>query len=191
LLKLCNELSEEDLKKLPKKALETAKEHLDVLRQSDRSEHLTRLKIDGNDYGFIPDWDAFTFGEYLDLELYAKDLPANATKVMSILYRKVSSEQKDNYWIEPYTSKEDESVFDDLPASVLGGTLVFFSSTRKRLLKATRVSLAVALKEASLEKSGVGILPSTPYQETSFSKWTRLRKRLSGLFSRTLLTYKT
>jgi len=105
--------------------------------------------------------------------------------MMSLLYRKIYAEEKGMYWIQPYTAKENYAVFESLPATVFGGALLFFSSTKKRLLRSTRVSLAEVGSKAILEASGVGILPSTPSQGKASLRWTALQRKVLGQRLRT------
>ena len=191
LLLLCPTLTTKTLRKVSQKALRKAYAHIETLLDAPLSTHVVRITIKDEEYGFIPDWDSFTFGEYIDMTEYCKDVHANATKIMALTYRKIKRERNGQYWIEDYTSTEDHKEFGNLPAPLLGGVLSFFLTSRNRLLKDTKLSLAKILKEVSLGKDGVGIQPSTPYLAKAFSKWMKLRKSLSGLFSRTSATYKT
>jgi len=92
-----------------------------------------RFKMVGSDgveveFGFIPNLDAMTMGEYIDLNNYlnsAEDL----SKAMAVLYRPIhpSFEGKENYRISSYegTSKYGE-IMKDMPLDVALGAKVFF-----------------------------------------------------------------
>lgn len=89
-----------------------------------------------NKYGFVPDINKISFGEWLDLESNCKDFPKNLNKILSILYRPISSEIGTKYKIEPYTAEHLTNCddFNDMPLSIANGALVFFSNIENELL---------------------------------------------------------
>ena len=182
----CSGKSVAQLRKMPQKLLEAAGEHIDNLLTQETARFEKVLEMDGKRLGFIPDWDAFTAGEWIDLETYLEDFWKNAHKVMAILYREVTYELGESYEIKKYTAKEDASTFEEMPADLVSGTLLFFWTTRNELLHSIQSSLLRVAEEATrLAKSGDGITSSTPSQAKTFSRWTRLRRYLSKLFSST------
>ena len=179
----CSGKSVAQLRKMPQKLLEAAGEHIDNLLTQETARFEKVLEMDGKRFGFIPDWDAFTAGEWIDLETYLEDFWKNAHKVMAILYREVTYELGESYEIKKYTAKEDPSAFEEMPADLVSGTLLFFWTTRNELLHSIQSSLLRVAEEATrLAKSGDGITSSTPSQEKTSSRWTRLRRYLSKLF---------
>ena len=182
----CSGKSVAQLRKMPQKLLEAAGEHIDNLLTQETARFEKVLEMDGKRLGFIPDWDAFTAGEWIDLETYLEDFWKNAHKVMAILYREVTYELGESYEIKKYTAKEDASVFEEMPADLVSGTLLFFWTTRNELLHSIQSSLLRVAEEATrLAKSGDGIISSIPSQAKTSSRWTRLRRYLSKLFSST------
>tara|TARA_R110002033_G_scaffold4202_1_gene21193 strand:- start:1297 stop:1950 length:654 start_codon:yes stop_codon:yes gene_type:complete len=182
----CSGKSVAQLRKMPQKLLEAAGEHIDNLLTQETARFEKVLEMDGKRLGFIPDWDAFTAGEWIDLEGYMDDFWKNAHKVMAILYREVTYELGESYEIKKYTAKEDASTFEEMPADLVSGTLLFFWTTRNELLHSIQSSLLRVAEEATrLAKNGDGITSSTPSQEKTSSRWTRLRRYLSKLFSNT------
>ena len=182
----CSGKSVAQLRKMPQKLLEAAGEHIDNLLTQETARFEKVLEMDGKRFGFIPDWDAFTAGEWIDLETYLEDFWKNAHKVMAILYREVTYELGESYEIKKYTAKEDASVFEEMPADLVSGTLLFFWTTRNELLHSIQSSLLRVAEEATrLAKSGDGIISSTHSQAKTSSKWTRLRRYLFKLFSNT------
>ena len=182
----CSGKSVAQLRKMPQKLLEAAGEHIDNLLTQETARFEKVLEMDGKRLGFIPDWDAFTAGEWIDLETYLEDFWKNAHKVMAILYREVTYELGESYEIKKYTAKEDASSFEEMPADLVSGTLLFFWTTRNELLHSIQSSLLRVAEEATrLAKSGDGITSSTPSQAKTSSRWTRLRRYLSKLFSNT------
>ena len=72
-----------------------------------QAEHDSSLKkiveIDGVRYGFHPNLDEITLGEYADLETMIKnDIEKNMPEVMAILYRPIVEMNNDVYTIEAY-----------------------------------------------------------------------------------------
>ena len=134
------------------------------------------VELKGTRYGFIPNWEEFPAGEWIDLEVYTQDCWKTAHKAMSVLYRPLDRHLGDAYTIEKYTAKEDADVFLDMPAPYVAGALLFFWTTERKLLSTTRKSLAeTAVAMMSLGRSGDGIRPSLRSRVRTFSKWTRLR----------------
>jgi len=88
------------------------------------------------DYGFVPDINAISFGEWLDLDSNCKDFPKNLNKILAILYRPISNQLGNKYGIEPYTSAhlKNADEFNEMPLSIANGALVFFSTIEKELV---------------------------------------------------------
>jgi hypothetical protein len=127
-----------------------------VLSQEPR--FIQRFIHDGKEYGFIPNLDEMTAGEYIDLESFLKD-EMTYNKAMSVLYRPILNKRKDLYNIEEYKGSHTE--FNTLNLDIVLGSMLFFWSLSNELLKATRDYLAqpqnkILLTQA-LATSGVGI----------------------------------
>ena len=165
-----------ELRKMPQALVAEASAHIDSLLAREVSKHEPILELHGIEYGFIPDWENFSAGEWIDMETYTKDFWTTAHKAMSILYRPLDRKWGDRYSIKPYTAKEDADVFLDMPAPLVAGALLFFWSTEKKLLNALQSSLIQKTQEVtSLLQSGDGILSFTPWPVRTFLKWTRSR----------------
>jgi len=120
----------------------------------------TRFEHNGIEYGFIPDLENMTMGEYIDINNYLSD-SNTIHKAMAVMYRPVTFTKKDMYLIEPYeTANKHETIMREVPTSLFLGSQVFFYDLGKELINASihylpegeRVQL-----EKTLEKSGVGI----------------------------------
>lgn len=100
--------------------------------ESPVAEHQHKWKT----YGFVPDVNKISFGEWLDLESNCKDFPKNLNKILSILYRPISSEIGTKYKIEQYTAEHltNCDTFNEMPLSIANGALVFFSNIENELL---------------------------------------------------------
>jgi len=175
----CTGKSVDKLRAMPQKLIEAAGAHIDQLLTQETARFEKVVEMDGKRFGFVPDWDAFTAGEWIDLENYLEDFWKNAHKVMSVLFREVTYELGEKYEVKKYTAKEDASIFEEMPADLVSGTLLFFWTTRNELLLDMKSSL-LEVAEAAIRsaKNGAGITSSTPSQEKTSSRWTRLRNSL-------------
>jgi len=182
----------DDVRAEPLSVLNEANDYLSLLQQAESRKHLKVITLDGVEYGFIPDWEAFTTGEWIDLESYVGDFWTNAHKVMSVLYRPIERRSGESYTITPYSAKEPSEAFKELPADLFAGAMLFFSTSRNELLSTTRFSLLeIATEAMNSVKNGAGIPSSTDSQTKTYSRWTRLRHFLTGSSSHTSHSLKT
>ena len=87
------------------------------------------VKIEGKEYGFHPDLDSITLGEYADLEQFIKlGIEKHMPEVMAILYRPVVEKEDDVYTIEPYDGeiKIRTEQMKKMSAVQVQSALVFF-----------------------------------------------------------------
>jgi hypothetical protein len=117
--------------------------------------------LKGKEYGFIPQLDEMSFGEYIDLDNYLGDWD-NMHKAMSVLYRLVKFKKENKYQIEDYNKSND--IMKEMPLDVALGAMVFFYHLNSELLQITMNFLSKEIpKELTyqqkqiLEQSGVGI----------------------------------
>jgi len=61
--------------------------------------------MDGVEYGFIPNLEDISFGEYIDLDNYLTDWEL-MDRAMGVLYRPIKNRYGERYSIEEYTAKE-------------------------------------------------------------------------------------
>ena len=109
-------------------------------------------------YGFIPEIDNITYGEFVDLDGYLQDVQ-DLHKVMAVLYRPITSEVKHRYLIEPYEgSNKYAEQMKQAPMSVAMGASLFFWRLGNELLRASLTSL-----ERGNPKT------NTPSKDNSFS----------------------
>lgn len=108
-----------------------------------------RFEIDGQEFGFILNFDEITQGEFIDMSEYSKD-EDDLPKLMAVCYRPITNKDKfGNYEIEPYegTSKYAE-IMMQAPMNIVNGVLGFFLNLSKELRKHTQKSMQVeAVKE--------------------------------------------
>jgi hypothetical protein len=181
-----------ELRRMPQALLVEASSHLEQLQKKEKAIHKPILTLDGVEYGFVPDWENFSAGEWIDMETYTKDFWQTAHKAMSILYRPIDRKWGDTYTVQEYTAKEDPTPFLSMPAPAVAGALLFFWTTEAEQLSSLRSSLIRTTREAtSLLTSGGGIPYSTHWQVRMYYRWKRLQGFLSATLSRILPTSKT
>lgn len=124
----------------------------------------TEFTIGGETFGFIPNLEDITFGEYVDLDNYMGDVQ-ELHKTMAVLYRPITERIGKRYAIEPYESASKYSAsMKDAPMDVVMGASVFFYHLGNELLHATLTYLesqktSIHPNHSSVE-SGDGTLPS-------------------------------
>jgi len=96
---------------------------------------IQRFELDGVKYGFIPNLDTITAGEWIDIENYQSSAEF-ADRLVSILYRPIKRSlkfwKKDYYSIEEYKGTNDK--LKKAPLEVYLGAMVFFYHLGKTLL---------------------------------------------------------
>ena len=122
-----------------------------------------RFKMGGIEFGFIPNLDDMTQGEYVDLDSYITDWD-EMNKAMAVLYRPVKSKIGDKYTIEDYKGSATYSeIMKQAPLDVVLGSVVFFYHLGNELLKSTLTYLEEnpkimdTVNKLNLEKDGDGI----------------------------------
>lgn len=117
-----------------------------------------RFKMGRTEYGFIPNLDEMSFGEYIDIDTYLGDWD-NIERAMAVLYRPIKNTYDSLYNIEPYKVK-DALNYKHMPLGVVLGSILFFYNLGNDLCK---VMMDYSLNQqglqqkATLDKSGDGI----------------------------------
>ena len=99
------------------------------------------IEIDGVEYGYMPDFEELTLGEYADIETMIKNgLEDNITSLMAILYRPVTEKKGDLYTIEAYDGKIKMRAEEmkKMSAEQVQASMVFFYTFVNVLLKSTK-----------------------------------------------------
>jgi len=121
---------------------------LDILNEmlAITPQHVERFKMNGIEYGFIPDLDEMSLGEYIDLD-------NNASKweqmhvAMNVLYRPIKTSKVGKYNIKDYDVKFPE-VMKDMPLDAAIGSLFFFYNLGMELANHT---IAYSVTPAEME----------------------------------------
>lgn len=107
------------------------------------------------EYGFIPKLDEMSYGEYLDLVAYSKDMWNNMPTIMSILYRPITKRKGLEYQIKPYSGTNQDTVdmFEELiTMDAVFGATSFFLDLQMDLLNATLTySMEMLMKDQTPE----------------------------------------
>jgi len=127
-------------------------------------QRFTMVDINGKEveFGFIPNIEEITLGEFVDLEKYIQSWET-MHKAMAVLYRPVTFKNKNLYLIEDYKGSEKYSdAMLDSPLNASLGANVFFYHLGRELSSHLTHSLANQVKSDSplrqtLEQNGVGI----------------------------------
>jgi hypothetical protein len=135
------------------------------------------------EFGFIPNLDKMTLGEYIDAEKYMSSWE-DMHKAMAVFYRPIVAGNKDFYLIEKYEGSDKYSeIMKDAPSSVAVGSMLFFLSLGIELSKITLDSLLKQQQTSTdqdtnkdLEKNGDGINQYTHLQKEMYLKLTKLQK---------------
>ncbi len=98
---------------------------VDVLNNMfEKKPDLTRtFKIDGVEYGMIPDLDNISLGEYIDLDTYISDWQ-NMQIAMNVLYRPIKDKIGDKYTIVDYDVDAKEKL-EFIPMDIVLGSIFF------------------------------------------------------------------
>ena len=98
---------------------------------------IQRFKMGGVEFGFIPNLDEISTGEYMDLDTYITDWDT-MHNAMAVLYRPITNKLGNKYQIEEYKgSITYADVMRHAPLDVVLGAMVFFYNLGNDLLKST------------------------------------------------------
>jgi len=157
-------VSEKELAKFPLAVVNKAISHVQNILNETPDFH-KQFTHKGIKYGFIPNLDDITTGEFIDIENYQKNA-ADMWKLLSVLYRPITKEgQGHRYLIETYKGNVNEQL-KDVPSDVAYGALVFFCNLGIDLLTYTLRFLKAeteAQTNKDLVKNGGGSLSSISY----------------------------
>jgi hypothetical protein len=97
----------------------------DILKLFTKTPKLvTTFKMNGIEYGFVPNLDDMTLGEYIDLDTYAGDYDSIEV-AMNVLYRPVITKLKNKYIIEDYNPDTKEQMLN-MPMDAVISSMFFF-----------------------------------------------------------------
>jgi hypothetical protein len=157
--------------------------HMVNLFNTDKHKFVNRFTLGKTEFGFIPNLETISTGEYIDLENNLKD-NKDLHKAMAVMFRPIVKNKKDYYDIEPYQGSNTYSeVMKSAPLNVVLGAKVFFWSLEVELLTHSLVyldklmqskTMTSALKH-NLTVSGDGISQSINSLKEMLEDLTRSR----------------
>ena len=142
---------------------------LEMATMNEISENMTRMfkqtsnmplvqtfKIGETEYGFHPNLQELTYGEYLDLTLYGQKLweQDNIYKFLSILYRPIIRKSGKEYILDEYsgTSQVRIDIFKShMTCDVIWGAISFFLLLQLALVNSTNLYLTELTQEVAQE----------------------------------------
>ena len=137
----------------------------DVLTKmfEEKPELVRTFKLGDTEFGFIPNLEDISFGEYIDLDTYISDWQ-NIHRAMGVLYRPIKAKIKDNYHIEEYRGDAYEDAMLNTPMDAVLSSVVFFYNLGKDLQKGITDYLTDPEKEIyqrflTSTENGVGTMP--------------------------------
>ena len=87
------------------------------------------IEINGIEYGFHPDLDSISLGEYADIEQFIKNgIESNLPSLMAVLYRPIKEKKNDIYIIDAYDGdiRMRTEEMKQMSAEQVQSALVFF-----------------------------------------------------------------
>ena len=110
------------------------------------------FKLNETSYGFLPELDEMSLGEYIDVDTYIGDWD-NIEKAMNVLYRPILTRLKDKYNVEEYIVGNDKNLLN-MPLDAVLGAVFFLLSLGKDLSLTMMNSLEVeeGMKEALMQQ---------------------------------------
>ena len=142
------------------------------------------FKIENTEFGFIPNLEDMTFGEYIDLESNISSVET-FHKAMAVMYRPITKKVKDRYEIFEYTGTDEFSdVMKFASLDVVLGATVFFSTLGSDLVQHTLTSLETEIqknpkimtlaKERNLINDGDGTIQSMRFLRETLQSLMKL-----------------
>ena len=105
------------------------------------------FKIGDIEFGFIPELEEISFGEYVDLDSHLQSWD-NFHKAMAVLYRPIKTRKGDKYEIKDYDPNIDmQELMKFAPLDVCIAASVFFWTLESDLLQATLNYLETEMKK--------------------------------------------
>ena len=112
------------------------------------------IEIEGIEYGFHPDLDSITLGEYADIETFIKGgIEKHLPELMAVLYRPIKEKKNDIYIVDAYDGniRLRTEEMKKMSAEQVQSALVFFYNLGKELSEILPLYLMERLKEMKMQ----------------------------------------
>lgn len=155
------DISFEEVKRLSAKDFNEISDHLKLVIET-KPTHVEKFVISGKKFGFIPNLDEISAGEYIDLDELFKN-EESYLEQMALMYRPIKQEFGNSYNIEPYIDYNiNKDIMQFAPISAYLGSKVFFCNLLSELLSSFQDFLQSESREVmdleeALILNGVGI----------------------------------
>ena len=153
-------ISLSDSYKLKMSSVTAITEILSELLES-KPKHQEKFTIGSTEYGFIPDLNDMSLGEYIDLDNNASNWEQMHV-AMNVLYRPIKESRVGKYNIKDYNISTSENL-KDMPLGAAIGSLFFFYNLGMELSRHTilysnnQQEMEAIQEQLTLERNGVGI----------------------------------
>lgn len=112
-----------------------------------------RFKLKDMEFGFIPNLEDISWGEYIDLEHHLNNWD-DYHKAMAVMYRPIINTRKDKYEIAPYTASEEyHELMKYMPMEIAISSRVFFYDLGSVLLDSTLSFLEMEVKKIGTRRT--------------------------------------
>lgn len=140
----------------------------------EKPQHQLRFTLGNTEFGFIPNIEEITMGEYVDLENNISSWK-DMHKAMAVMYRPIVKDLKGKYEIEKYNGTHNYSeVMKFAPVDIAMGAMLFFWTLNNELLQytldylATETEQMITAEKHNLGENGDGLIQSiNSLRETS------------------------
>jgi len=140
----------------------------------EKPQHQLRFTLGNTEFGFIPNIEEITMGEYVDLENNISSWK-DMHKAMAVMYRPIIKDLKGKYEIEKYNGTHNYSeVMKFAPVDIAMGAMLFFWTLNNELLQytldylATETEQMITAEKHNLGENGAGLIQSiNSLRETS------------------------
>tara|TARA_R110002126_G_scaffold96875_1_gene226316 strand:+ start:84 stop:731 length:648 start_codon:yes stop_codon:yes gene_type:complete len=170
----------DEVLQLPNNIYNKASQTLAKLTEKFEGKHelQMRFKLNGVEYGMIPNLDEITYGEHKDLKQYLVDWKTMHL-AMSVLYRPIANGFGKTYSIEKYKgTKEHREVMQHMPLDIVMSAQLFFYSLTQDLLKAIPNYLERAVRNSKGQTQSQSIIQTG---EAMMKYSASLKETLEGL----------
>jgi hypothetical protein len=155
--------------------------HFNELFQQ-KTEFKTTFKIQGVEFGFIPNLEDMSFGEYVDLDHNIGKVET-FHKAMAVLYRPITKKTKDTHEIMEYSGTDEfAELMKYAPLDIAMAASVFFYRLGNDLVQATLTSLEQEMmKNKELQTTIQNGLSSTSNGDGIIQSMHSLKEMLQSL----------
>lgn len=128
-ISIITDTDSQEVRNIPLQDFYDVIEQIKFLNEPIDVEFRKTFEFKGRKFGFIPDMNFITTGEWMDADSWKNDSNANLHNYAAMLWRPITFEWSGGYKIEEHTFEgfsQRAEMFKELPITYLQGGLVFF-----------------------------------------------------------------